>query len=91
MGIPFFNCLHYAPRLSTSITSVMKLDLHGKRHHEVPLLVENFIYLNQDQVPLTIICGNSQRMIDLVQAKIYDIDCKNVVMDRYGVIVVREI
>ena len=69
----------------------MKLDLHGKRHHEVSVLVENFILLNQDQIPLTIVCGNSQRMIDLVQAKIYDIDCKNVVMDQYGVIVVREI
>jgi hypothetical protein len=77
--------------LHFSNADLMTLDLHGKRHHEVPLLVENFIYLNQDQVPLTIICGNSQRMIDLVQAKIYDIDCKNVVMDRYGIIVVREI
>ena len=24
------------------------LDLHGKRHHEVDLIVENFIFLNQD-------------------------------------------
>ena len=44
----------------------MKLDLHGVRHHEVDLKVENFILLNQDQVPLTIVCGNSQRMIELV-------------------------
>ena len=35
----------------------MKLDLHGVRHHEVDLKVENFILLNQDQVPLTIVCG----------------------------------
>ena len=55
------------------------------------LLVENFILLNQEQVPLTIICGNSQRMIDMVQAVIHDIDCDNVVMDQYGKIVIRRI
>ena len=42
------------------------LDLHGKRHHEVDLTVENFIFLNQDDCPLLIICGNSQQMISLV-------------------------
>ena len=42
------------------------LDLHGKRHHEVDLIVENFIFLNQDDCPLLIICGNSQKMISLV-------------------------
>jgi hypothetical protein len=91
LGISILTLLNLRLILHFSNTDLMTLDLHGKRHHEVPLLVENFIYLNQDQVPLTIICGNSQRMIDLVQAKIYDIDCKNVVMDRYGIIVVREI
>ena len=42
------------------------LDLHGKRHHEVDLIVENFIFLNQDDCPLLIICGNSQKMISSV-------------------------
>ena len=42
------------------------LDLHGNRHHEVDLTVENFIFLNQDDCPLLIICGNSQKMISLV-------------------------
>ena len=32
------------------------LDLHGIRHHEVDLLVENFVYLNQEDMPLRIIC-----------------------------------
>lgn len=77
--------------LETSHSNIMTLDLHGKRHHEVPLLVENFILLNQEQVPLTIICGNSQRMIDIVMAVIHDIDCSNVVMDFYGKIVIRNI
>ena len=69
----------------------MTLDLHGKRHHEVPLLVENFILCNQQHIPLTIICGNSQRMIDIVMAVIYDIDCREVIMHKYGRIVIRRI
>ena len=43
------------------------LDLHGYRHHEVDLVVENFLYLNQDQMPLTVICGNSEKMLSLVR------------------------
>ena len=43
------------------------LDLHGKRHHEVDLMVENFIYLNQEEMPITIICGNSSKMILIVK------------------------
>ena len=43
------------------------LDLHGKRHHEVDFIVENFIYLNQEEMPLTIICGNSSKMILIVK------------------------
>ncbi len=51
-----------------------KLDLHGVRHHEVDLMVENFIFLNQHDIPLTIICGSSSKMIELVK----------VVLDRAG-------
>ena len=40
------------------------LDLHGIRHAEVDRLVENFILLNEP--PLTIITGNSQRMMEIV-------------------------
>ena len=43
------------------------LDLHGVRHHEVDLMVENFIFLNQEEMPLTIICGNSSKMITIVK------------------------
>ena len=69
----------------------MKLDLHGVRHHDVDLKVENFILLNQDQVPLTIVCGNSQRMIELVNEVIDRISCSEIVMDQYGVIIIRQI
>jgi len=69
----------------------MRLDLHGCRHHTVDVKVENFILMNQDSIPLTIICGNSQKMIDLVYEVINRINCKTVAMDQYGVIVIREI
>lgn len=64
----------------------MKLDLHGIRHYDVDRLVENFILMNQDQLPLNIICGNSQTMIDIALNVIARIDCKEVSMNRYGVI-----
>ena len=44
-----------------------KLDLHGVKHHEVDLMVENFIFLNQEEIPLTIICGGSSKMVELVK------------------------
>ena len=67
------------------------LDLHGVRHHEVDDLVENFILMNQDKIPLKIVCGNSERMIDLTYDVINRIDCKTVVMDQFGIITIREI
>ena len=66
----------------------MKLDLHGRRHYEVDRLVENFILMNQDQLPLNIICGNSQPMIDIVMSVVKRIDCREVSMDRYGVVAI---
>ena len=47
--------------------------------------------MNQDSVPLTVICGNSQRMIDLVMAVLDQIGCETVAMDQYGRIVIRRI
>ena len=47
--------------------------------------------MNQKLLPLTIICGNSQPMIDLVENVIKRIDCEEVAMNRYGVIVIRRI
>lgn len=65
----------------------MRLDLHGIKHQDVDCLVENFILMNQNQFPLTIICGNSQRMIDLVNAVADRIGCKKG-MYRYGIITI---
>lgn len=69
----------------------MQLDLHGVRHHQVDLMVENWVLMNQSSVPLTIICGNSQRMIDLVMTVLERIDCETVAMDQFGKIVIRRI
>jgi hypothetical protein len=62
------------------------LDLHGVRHHEVDRLVENFIFMNQDLLPLKIICGNSQVMIDLVFTVIKRHKITVASMDHYGVV-----
>ena len=43
------------------------LDLHGIRHAEVERLVENLTLLNDDW---KIICGNSDKMIEIVQNKL---------------------
>ena len=61
-----------------------QLDLHGVRHHDVERLVENFVLLNEP--PLEIICGNSDRMMNIVQFKLSEIQqkhLKNMIIDRW--------
>ena len=41
-----------------------RLDLHGVKHEDVDILVENFVLLNEP--PIKIITGNSERMTELV-------------------------
>ena len=68
----------------------MKIDLHGIRHRDVDRLVENFILLNQEKTPLEIVCGNSQKMINLVMEVIHRLDCEN--YERLqGIIMVRKV
>jgi hypothetical protein len=69
------------------------LDLHGKRHHEVDLVVENFIFKNQEDCPLLIICGNSQKMISLVEIVLKRVGCIFEVGKghNYGTVMVRKI
>ncbi len=64
------------------------LDLHGIRHSEVDLLVENFILMNQGEFPLEIICGNSEKMIKLVHV-VTDRLGLETHMYRYGIVTVR--
>jgi hypothetical protein len=69
---------------------IRDLDLHGVRHGDVDRLVENYIYLNQKDIPLTIICGNSNTMIQLARDVIDRIGCE-FVEPRFGIIVVTKI
>lgn len=66
------------------------LDLHGIRHHEVDRLVENFVLCNQDRLPLTIICGNSDKMVELSLAVLKRLQCE-IYQPRFGVITVRRV
>ena len=68
----------------------MKIDLHGVRHHDVDRLVENFILLNQKKAPLEIVCGNSQKMINLVMEVIRRLDCENY-EQLQGMVMVRKV
>jgi hypothetical protein len=67
------------------------LDLHGLKHEHVDRAVENFVLLNQELIPLEIICGNSQRMIDLVVSVLKRIECENFERVDYGTIMVRKL
>ena len=67
---------------------MVKLDLHGVRHSEVDRLVEDFIYKNQGEFPLEIICGNSDKMIKLVH-NVTDRMGVETHMYRYGIIIAR--
>lgn len=65
-----------------------QLDLHGIKHADVQLLVEDWVLVHQTEVPLRIICGNSAKMIQLVDEVLtqkLDIEYR---MWQYGVIVV---
>ena len=53
---------------------ILQLDLHGVRHHEVKDAVEDFVLTNQNLLPLIIICGNSSKMIEIVNESLKTID-----------------
>ena len=44
---------------------ITHLDLHGVKHQEASNEVLDFVYQYQDQLPLIIICGNSNKMIEI--------------------------
>lgn len=65
-----------------------KLDLHGVRHYEVKTIVEEFILMNQNEFPLEIVCGNSNKMIQLVR-EVTDRLKVETHTYRYGTIIIR--
>ncbi|MDA9765771.1 hypothetical protein N9D48_01925 [Gammaproteobacteria bacterium] len=69
---------------------ITHLDLHGIKHHDVNNEVLDFIYQHQSEIPLIIICGNSNRMIEIVQEILH----KTAIMfsmPRFGIIRVEKI
>tara|TARA_B100001113_G_C20860869_1_gene513930 strand:+ start:382 stop:615 length:234 start_codon:yes stop_codon:yes gene_type:complete len=44
---------------------ILHLDLHGIKHNDVDNEILDFIFQHQDQLPLIIICGNSNKMIEI--------------------------
>ena len=44
---------------------ITHLDLHGFKHEDVELEITNFVYQYQYLLPLIIICGNSNKMIEI--------------------------
>ena len=44
---------------------ITQLDLHGIKHEEVNSEILNFVYQFQDLLPLIVICGNSNKMIEI--------------------------
>ena len=71
--------------------NLKKLDLHGFKHDEVPIKVENFVLLNQDSLPIEIVCGKSQKMIDIVTNVLNQIECEEYAIKDFGSVVVRKI
>ena len=45
---------------------ITHLDLHGLKHQDVESEIINFVYQYQHLLPLIIICGNSNQMVNLV-------------------------
>ena len=45
---------------------ITHLDLHGERHFDVAPKILDFFFQYQNEIPLIIICGNSNQMIKIV-------------------------
>ena len=62
---------------------LLNLDLHGVRHGDVEVAVEDLVLSNQEQLPLIVICGNSSKMIDIVSKTLKKMEI-NFEETRYG-------
>jgi hypothetical protein len=49
---------------------ITHLDLHGVRHQEASNEVIDFVYQYQEMLPLIIVCGNSNRMIEITESSL---------------------
>ena len=64
---------------------ITHLDLHGIRHQDVKNEVLDFIYQYQSDIPLIVICGNSNRMIEIVEESLHKTSIM-FSMPRFGII-----
>jgi hypothetical protein len=69
---------------------ITHLDLHGEKHESVSELVIDFIYRYQDKIPLIIICGNSNKMINLILDALKQNNIKGS-SPRYGILRVEQL
>ena len=64
---------------------ITHLDLHGERHFDVAPKILDFVFRYQNEIPLIIICGNSNQMIKIVTEELE----KNIIKyssPRFGII-----
>ena len=69
---------------------ITHLDLHGERHHEVYDLIIDFVFQHQNEIPLKIICGNSQKMIQICET-VLNKNSISFSMTRFGIIRIEKI
>jgi len=69
---------------------ITHLDLHGTKHQDVEVEVLDFIYQHQTLLPLIIICGNSNKMVEIVSASL-QLNNLSYVSPRFGVIRVESV
>jgi hypothetical protein len=69
---------------------ITHLDLHGEKHEFVSEIAIDFVYRYQDCFPLIIICGNSNRMIEIVEESLHK---SSIIfsMPRFGIIRVEKL
>lgn len=53
-----------------------KLDLHGVKHEDVKIMVQEFVFHNQYHLPALIMCGNSNEMIRIAKESLNKINCE---------------
>ena len=69
---------------------ITHLDLHGEKHEFVQEIIIDFIYRYQDKIPLIIICGNSNKMINLALTVLQENNIKGS-SPRYGILRVEQL
>ena len=69
---------------------ITHLDLHGIRDNDVNNEIIDFTYQYQSEIPLMVICGNSNRMIEIVKDSL---ESHSIMfsMPRFGIIRIEKI